>query len=417
MPNIRVENLYKIFGQNPERAMPLIEQGKTKEEVLEETGCTMAVTDNSFEVDQGETFVVMGLSGSGKSTLLRCLNRLIEPTFGKVYIDDMDVTAANEEELREIRRSKTSMVFQHFGLLPHRSVSENVSFGLEIQGVEKEARKKSAYEAIEQVDLKGYEEMMTGELSGGMQQRVGLARALATNPEILLMDEAFSALDPLIRNEMQDELLDLQSEMHKTIVFITHDLDEALKLGDRIAIMKDGWIVQVGTSEEILTKPANNYVESFVENVDRSKVITARAVMFEHPERVVSTRDGPGVAIRRMRKLGVDSLPVTGTEKRFRGVIHIAEAVKLQHEDKHSLKEGIDTDVPTTSQETPVADLLPLVWESRVPIAVLDENGRLKGVVARASVIAEIMGTTPKEMFRADDEQTSDEEEVQDDRS
>ncbi|HKJ68277.1 MAG TPA: glycine betaine/L-proline ABC transporter ATP-binding protein [bacterium] len=417
MPKIRVESLYKIFGQNPDRAMPLIEQGKTKEEVLEATGCTMAVTDNSFNVERGETFVVMGLSGSGKSTLLRCLNRLIEPTSGTVYIDDIDVTAANEEELREIRRSKTSMVFQHFGLLPHRSVSENVSFGLEIQGVERDARKKSAYEAIEQVGLKGYEEMMTRELSGGMQQRVGLARALATNPEILLMDEAFSALDPLIRNEMQDELLELQSEVQKTIVFITHDLDEALKLGDRIAIMKDGWIVQVGTSEEILTRPANDYVESFVENVDRSKVITAQAVMFEHPERVVSTRDGPGVAIRRMRKLGVDSLPVTDAENQFRGIIHIDEAVKLQRADKHSLKASLVTDVPTTSPDTPVVELLPLVWDSRVPIAVLDEKGRLQGVVARASVVAEIMGTTRQEMSTSDDEQNSEEEEVHDDRS
>jgi len=411
MPKIRVESLYKIFGNNPKKAMPLIEQGKNKEEVLEETGCTMAVTNNSFEIEQGETFVVMGLSGSGKSTLLRCLNRLIEPTFGDVYIDDINITNANEEELRDIRRKKTSMVFQHFGLLPHRTVSENVSFGLEIQGKEKADRKERAYASIKQVGLKGYEEMMTGELSGGMQQRVGLARALATDPEILLMDEAFSALDPLIRAEMQDELLDLQAEMQKTIVFITHDLDEALKLGDRIAIMKDGYIVQIGTSEEILTDPADKYVESFVQNVDRSKVITAQALMFEHPERVVSTKDGPGVAIRRMRKLGIENLPVTDSEKKFLGVVSIDQVVELQRKEKRSLEEVLDTNVPTTLPETPVSDLLPLVWDSHVPVAVVDQENHLKGVITRTSVIAEIMGTTPEEMY------SHEEEEVTDDRS
>jgi len=339
--------------------------------------------------------------------LLRCLNRLIEPTAGKVFIDDANVMDADEDELRAIRRKQTSMVFQHFGLLPHRTVSENVAFGLEIQGVEKNARKEQAYESIKVVGLKGYEESMTGELSGGMQQRVGLARALATNPEILLMDEAFSALDPLIRNEMQDELLDLQEKMQKTIVFITHDLDEALKLGDRIAIMKDGWIVQIGTSERILTNPANDYVASFVQNVDRSKVITAQALMFEHPERVVSTKDGPGVAIRRMRKLGVDSLPVTGQDKQFRGMIRIDDAAKLQREDKHNLEDGLDTDVPTTLPDTPVSDLLPLIWESTVPVAVVDEQGRLRGVVARASVVAEIMGATPEEMFSSEEEEVT----------
>lgn len=393
MAKLRVENLYKVFGPNPKRAIPMIkEEGKSKDEIHSQIGCTVAVTDNSFEVEKGETFVVMGLSGSGKSTLLRLLNRLIEPTAGKVYIDDIEVTAANEEELKEIRRAKTSMVFQHFGLLPHRTVSENVSFGLEIQGVEKQERRDAAYKSIKQVGLEGYEESMTGELSGGMQQRVGLARALATNPEILLMDEAFSALDPLIRTEMQDELLDLQAEMQKTIIFITHDLDEALKLGDRIAIMKDGFIEQVGTSEDILTDPASDYVESFVQNVDRSKVITAHAIMFEHPERLVSRKDGPGVAIRRMRKWGVETLPVTDSEKRFLGLIHIDDAVKLQKEDKRTLDGYLDENVPTSLPDTPVSDLLPLVWDSHVPVAVVDENNKLLGVVTRTSVIAEIMG-------------------------
>lgn len=394
MTKLRVENLYKIFGSDPKRAIPLLEQGKSKEEILDETGCTIAINDASFSVERGETFVVMGLSGSGKSTVLRCLNRLIEPTEGKVYLDDdsFDVMTASDEELRETRRMKMSMVFQHFGLLPHRTVSDNVSFGLEIQGVEKEQRKQKAYETIEVVGLTGYEEMMTGELSGGMQQRVGLARALATDPEILLMDEAFSALDPLIRDNMQDELLDLQSKLQKTIIFITHDLDEALKLGDRIAIMKDGRIEQIGTSEEILADPASDYVKAFVENVDRSKVLTAKSIMFDHPERVIFTKDGPGLAIRRMRKLGISTLPATDSKKQFKGFIHIEDAVKLQKDDQHSIGSIIDDDVPVCSPETPINDLLPLVWDTNIPVAVVNEKGKLEGVVLRPSVIAEITG-------------------------
>jgi len=392
MPYLRVENLYKIFGPDPKRAIPMIKEGTSKEDILDRIGCTVAVNDNSFEVEQGETFVVMGLSGSGKSTLLRLLNRLIEPTAGDVWIDDINVTNATAEELKVLRRDKTSMVFQHFGLLPHRTVSENVSFGLEIQGVDKEKRKEAAYRSIEQVGLRGYEESMTGELSGGMQQRVGLARALATDPEILLMDEAFSALDPLIRTEMQNELLDLQAEMQKTIIFITHDLDEALKLGDRIVIMKDGRIEQVGTSEDILTNPASDYVAAFVQNVDRSRIITAQAIMFDHPERLVSAKDGPGVAIRRMRKLGIESLPVTDSEKRFKGLIHIDDAVGLQRQEKRTLDEAIDKEVPTCSPDTAVSELLPLVWDSHLPVSVVGDDGKLKGVVTRTSIIAEITG-------------------------
>lgn len=392
MPYLRVENLYKIFGPDPKRAIPMIEEGTSKEDILDRIGCTVAVNDNSFEVEQGETFVVMGLSGSGKSTLLRLLNRLIEPTAGNVWIEDINVTKASADELKVLRRAKTSMVFQHFGLLPHRTVSENVSFGLEIQGVEREEREKAAYRTIRQVGLKGYEESMTGELSGGMQQRVGLARALATDPEILLMDEAFSALDPLIRTEMQNELLDLQAEMQKTIIFITHDLDEALKLGDRIVIMKDGRIEQVGTSEDILTNPASDYVAAFVQNVDRSRIITAQAIMFDHPERLVSAKDGPGVAIRRMRKLGIESLPVTDSEKRFKGLIHIDHAVGLQRQEKRTLDGAIDKEVPTCSPDTAVSELLPLVWDSHLPVSVVGDDGKLKGVVTRTSIIAEITG-------------------------
>jgi glycine betaine/proline transport system ATP-binding protein len=341
---------------------------------------------------KGEVFVVMGLSGSGKSTLLRCLNRLIEPTSGKIILDGIDITNVELEKLRQIRRTEMSMVFQHFGLLPHRTVASNVSFGLEIQGVKENECRKKALDVIGTVGLDGYEDMMTGELSGGMQQRVGLARALATDPEILLMDEAFSALDPLIRRNMQDELIDLQEKVHKTIIFITHDLDEALKLGDRIAIMKDGLIVQIGTPEDILTNPANDYVKAFVEDVDSSKVITASAIMFKHPERIMDPKDGVGLAIRVMKKNGINCLPVTDSNNNFEGYVHIDTVVKHKKEGGHTLEGIIDPEVPKCLPDTPIADLLPLVISSDLPIAVVNSKGKLEGIVSKPSVISEITG-------------------------
>ncbi|MGO1712719.1 MAG: quaternary amine ABC transporter ATP-binding protein, partial [Senegalia sp. (in: firmicutes)] len=299
MSVVEVKDVYKIFGNKPKKAFPLLEKGMSKEEILKTTGNTVGINDASFSVEKDEFFVIMGLSGSGKSTLIRCLNRLIEPTQGEILIDGQDI--ADKDKLREIRRKKISMVFQNFGLFPHRNILSNVEYGLEVQDVEKEKRKAKAIEAIELVGLKGYEESMPDELSGGMKQRVGLARALANDPDILLMDEAFSALDPLIKKEMQDELLALQAKMHKTIIFITHDLDEALKLGDRIAVMKDGVIVQIGTSEDILTNPANDYVKEFVQDVDRSRVVTAEAIM-RNPEALVSSKDGPRAAVRKMKE-------------------------------------------------------------------------------------------------------------------
>ncbi len=391
-PKIRVKGLYKVFGRNPEKTIPELEEGMSKDEVLEKYGNTVGINNASFDVYPGEIFVVMGLSGSGKSTVLRCLNRLIEPTAGTVIIDDTDVTKADHETLLKVRREKTAMVFQHFGLLPHKTVSQNVAFGLELQGVAEKTRKEKAYDIIKIVGLKGYEEMMTGELSGGMQQRVGLARALATDPEILLMDEAFSALDPLIRNNMQDELLDLQEKVQKTIVFITHDLDEALKLGDRIAIMKDGAIVQVGTSEEILTLPADKYVSDFVENVDRGKVITAGSLMFAHPQRVLAPRDGPRSAIRKMRKLGVSSIPVTGKGRRFQGFVKLDDAIRAEKKDVRNIEDILISDVTTVSAETTVVDLLPIAWENDLPIPVVDEEGKLEGIVIQGSIVAELTG-------------------------
>lgn len=402
---IDVENLYKVFGSKPERALSLLSAGRTKDEVLSETGCTVAVDGASFSVKEGELFVVMGLSGSGKSTMLRCLNQLIEPTRGVVRIDGEDVTAASEKRLYELCRTKMSMVFQHFGLLPHRSVLGNVEYGLEVGGMDREKRREKAREAIELVGLKGYEHSMPNELSGGMQQRVGLARALANDPDILLMDEAFSALDPLIRAEMQDELISLQAEMRKTIVFITHDLDEALKLGDRIAIMKAGQIVQVGTPEKILTEPANDYVRSFVQNVDRTRVITATGIMHK-PVTVVLSHDtseggvhGPAVAVRRMRQEGAALAYAIDQEQRFQGVVHIYDAVDLLNRNKKDLREVLVEDVPLAHKDTSVAALFPMAMEmdSDLPIAVVDDENVLQGTIDRASIVAEMITNMDEE--------------------
>ena len=324
MIKIQVKNLTKIFGSKPDKAIQLLQEGGSKKQILQETGLTVGVNQASFAVNTGEVFVIMGLSGSGKSTLVRLLNRLIEPTRGSIEIDGEDVATMSKEQLREVRRKKLSMVFQRFALFPHRTVLENVEYGLEIQGLLKDERQEKAKQALALVGLSGWESSMPDQLSGGMQQRVGLARALANNPDVLLMDEAFSALDPLIRKDMQDELLELQSSMQKTIIFITHDLDEALKIGDRIALMKDGKIVQIGTPEEILTNPANEYVEKFVEDVDMSKVLNAEHVM-KRPETITLDK-GPRVALQLMRDSGVSSLYVVDKRKTLLGIV-TAEAV------------------------------------------------------------------------------------------
>lgn len=279
MSKVELRHIWKIFGPNPKYVMETLEKSASRSDVLGQTGHVLAVRDVSLSVGEGEIFVVMGLSGSGKSTLVRCLSRLIEPTAGKVLINGEDVTAMDEDTLRELRRHKVSMVFQRFGLFPHRRIVDNVAYGLEVQGVETAVRRAKAEQVLQLVGLTGWENHFPHELSGGMQQRVGLARALAVDPEIMLCDEPFSALDPLIRRDMQNELLRLQETLHKTIVFITHDFLEALKLGDRVAIMKDGEVVQLGTPEEIVARPVNDYVREFTRDVPRAKVLTAAAVM------------------------------------------------------------------------------------------------------------------------------------------
>ena len=279
MPKIELKNVYKIFGEDPQSVLPMVQKGATKEEILEETDHTVGLDNVSISVEEGEIFVCMGLSGSGKSTLIRHINRLIDPTKGEVLVDGVNVLEFSESELLELRRNKMSMVFQRFGLFPHKTVMQNVAYGLEVQDKPLEERDRIAEEQIKAVGLNGFEHQYPSELSGGMQQRVGLARALATNPGILLMDEAFSALDPLIRNDMQDQLAELQSKLHKTIVFITHDLDESLKLGDHIGILNGGRLVQVGKPEEIIMNPADDYVAAFVKDVNRAKVLRAKTIM------------------------------------------------------------------------------------------------------------------------------------------
>ncbi|KAA9030628.1 glycine betaine/L-proline ABC transporter ATP-binding protein ProV [Niallia endozanthoxylica] len=386
---IKVSDVTKVFGKSTKKALQLIKEGKSKEQILKETGSTVGVNRASFEVKAGEIFVIMGLSGSGKSTLVRLLNRLIEPTIGQVQIDGRDVVKMNKEELREVRRKKISMVFQKFALFPHKTVLDNTEYGLEIQGVEKEVRSKKALEALELVGLKGYENQYPSQLSGGMQQRVGLARALANDPDILLMDEAFSALDPLIRKEMQDELLELQSTMEKTIVFITHDLDEALRIGDRIALMKDGNIVQIGTPEEILMNPSNEYVERFVEDVDLSKVLTAQHVMKR--AETVQVEKGPRVALQLMRNLGISSIYVVDKQHKLLGAITAKDA-SLAAETNQSISAFLEKDINVVEKETLLIDCFEKVSSAAIPVAVTDETNRLKGILIKGAVIGALTG-------------------------
>lgn len=395
---IEIKNLSIIFGHDKSKARKLIMEGKSKSEILKSTGCTVAVRNANLEIREGEVFVVMGLSGSGKSTLLRCINRLNEPTLGEVYINGENITRKSDKELQQLRRSELAMVFQHFGLLPHRTVLSNIAFGLELQGVPKVEREKKALRTVGLVGLKGYENQRVNELSGGMQQRVGLARALANDASVLLMDEAFSALDPLIREQMQDELLQLQASMQKTIVFITHDLHEAIKLGDRIAIMKDGEVVQVGTPEEILTEPANDYVERFVENVGRGRIITASSIMKTKPVVARLKKEGPEAIIRKMREKNLFVLPVVGTDGQFLGEVSLKDVVNLRKQGIKEIDSVVTSEVPSVLESTTVEDMLTLLPKIKQVIPVVSDSNKLLGVVSPSSIIIEMTGKDQKEI-------------------
>ncbi|GGC78193.1 quaternary amine ABC transporter ATP-binding protein [Enterococcus wangshanyuanii] len=390
MPKVKVSHLTKIFGKKSKQALDMIKENKSKTEILKKTGATVGVYDVNFEVEEGEIFVIMGLSGSGKSTLIRLLNRLIEPTSGNIFIDDQDIAKLDKEDLREVRRNKMSMVFQNFGLFPHRTILENTEYGLEVRGVPKEERTAKAEKALENSSLLAFKDQYPNQLSGGMQQRVGLARALANDPEILLMDEAFSALDPLIRREMQDELVDLQENVKKTIIFITHDLNEALRIGDRIALMKDGQIMQIGTGEEILTNPANDYVRTFVEDVDRSKVLTAQNIMVPALTTNIAI-DGPTVALTRMRQEEVSMLMAVDKKRQLKGVVRAERALEARKAGL-PLTDFVDTDITTIDKDMLVNDILPIIYDSPTPVAVTDNN-KLLGVVIRGSVLEALAET------------------------
>jgi glycine betaine/proline transport system ATP-binding protein len=390
MEKIELKNVCKIFGDHPRKALSMLKEGKGKDEVQAKTGSVVGVDNVSFTVSQGEIVVVMGLSGSGKSTLVRCINRLFEPTSGEIIVDGQDVRKLNRDQLRQFRREKFGMVFQNFALFPHRTVVHNVEFGLEIQNADKTERRDKAEKALELVGLKGWGEKFPSELSGGMQQRVGLARALALDPDILLMDEAFSALDPLIRRDMQDELISLQQSMRKTIVFISHDLDEALKLGDRIVLMKDGAVVQIGTPEDILMNPSNEYVAKFVEEVDITKVLTAESIMKKSQDVAYLTADGPRAAMRKMKNNAIASLFVLDKEGKVHGIVFADEVAKLIERGEKSLEPAIVKDIATVTPDTAASELFALMQGISHPVAVVDENFKLKGIIVKGLLMAAI---------------------------
>ena len=390
-PSVSVKNLYKVFGRRPKDAVKKLQDGVSRSDLGSHE--IAAVIDASFDVKKGEIFVVMGLSGSGKSTLIRTLNGLLEPTSGSVTVNGTDISNVPAAKLREVRQKNISMVFQHFALFPHRTVLDNAAYGLEVQSVPRAERLERALKIVNIVGLDGWADKYPSELSGGMQQRVGLARALATETDILLMDEAFSALDPLIRREMQEQLLELQAELGKTIIFITHDLNEAMFLGDRIAVMRDGRIVQIGTPEDILTDPANDYVAQFVQDVDRARVLTAATVM-EPARAVVPLTAGPRGALRVMRDLQAGAAFVLGRDRTLLGVVtdrHVMRQVKSNETD---LSRVINQEHASVPADAALVDLFELAVESPLPIAVIDDKRRLLGVIPRVTLLA-ALGNVP----------------------
>nr|WP_320115041.1 glycine betaine/L-proline ABC transporter ATP-binding protein ProV [uncultured Desulfuromonas sp.] len=383
---VRVENLYKIFGPQPKKVMSLVEQGLTKEEIFERTGATVGVQNTSFHINRGEIFVIMGLSGSGKSTMVRMLNRLIEPTSGRIWIDDEELTAMNQEQLIQTRRRKMSMVFQSFALMPHLTVLDNAALGLEISGTDKKERRERAMAALEQVGLEAWHASLPSELSGGMQQRVGLARGLAVDPDILLMDEAFSALDPLIRTEMQDELLNLQAKSQRTIVFISHDLDEAMRIGDRIAIMEGGNVVQVGTPEEILQQPANAYVQAFFRGVDPTNILKAEDIARDTQVTVIRhTGEGPRAALQRLISHDREYGYVLDAQRHLLGVVSTESLKDLIENNPESkrLDEAFLDGVDPGRAEDSMQEILPEVVNRSWPLPIVRDDGRYLGVISK----------------------------------
>ncbi|MBV1708802.1 MAG: betaine/proline/choline family ABC transporter ATP-binding protein [Erysipelothrix sp.] len=384
-PVIRVEHVTKLFGRNHKEAIEMLNSGATKADVLKETGVTVALWDVNFEVYPGEVFVIIGLSGSGKYTLVRCFNRLNKPTSGSIHFKDQAIEKLNRKELISYRRDNIAMVFQNFGLMSHRNVISNVEYGLEVKNVGKELRAQKAMEMIQMVGLNGVEHAPISSLSGGMKQRVGLARALANEPEVLLMDEPFSALDPLVKKDMQFELLSIQRKLNKTIIFITHDINEAFKLGDRVAIMRDGKVIQIDTPEVMITQPIDDYVREFIEGADKSKVMSVRQVMIT-PSCIIKTTDGASRAIVEMRSNNVSSAYIVNEKMEFKGMLTLDGAIKTR-DTKGKISEYFSDDVITINIDATIGDAMPLAANAKFPIAVLEDN-KLKGIITKASLIS-----------------------------
>ena len=386
---IKVENLCKLYGSNKSAARKLLAKGTGKDEILKQTGVTVAVDNISFQVQRGEIYVLIGLSGSGKSTVVRCLNMLNRPTSGEIYFEGNEIEKFSNKELLDMRRYKISMVFQSFGLMSHRDVLNNVAYGLEIRGVKKEERETKAMEMIDMVGLGGWEHNSIQSLSGGMRQRVGLARALANDPDVLLMDEPFSALDPLVRRDMQFELLSIQKKLNKTIVFITHDINEAFKLGNTVSIMKDGAIIQTATPEEMATNPSDDYVKDFIDSADKAQIYFAKHIM-QTPDCLIHSRDGVVNALKQMKSHGLSSAYVVDDQMNYVGVLPLEQAMRVKA-GEISFPDAIVRNLPTTMPETQISDLFCVAADARYPIAVVDENNRFCGIVSKASVIGSLV--------------------------
>jgi len=385
---IRVAHLTKYFGGNAATTRKLLSQGKTKDDIFRQTGTTVAVNDISFSVRKGEIYVLIGLSGSGKSTVIRCLNGLIKPTSGVILYNGNDIENFSKKEMLDFRRQNISMVFQNFGLMGHRNVLDNVAYGLEVRGMKRVERYEKAMHIIEMVGLAGWEKENIRNLSGGMRQRVGIARALANNPEVLLMDEPFSALDPLVRNDMQFELLSLQEKLNKTVVFITHDINEAFKLGNTVSILKDGSIIQTDTPEGMATNPADDYVKNFIDSADKTKLYKASNIMIP-PSCIIHSRDGARNALQQMRNQEVSSAYIINEKMEFIGILTLDDAIKVK-DGKLSLELAIKKDILTTTPDTQISDLLSLAAATTYPLAVIDSERHLRGIITKAAVLASI---------------------------
>ena len=384
---LSLRNVTKFFGINKSAAREMMQHGASKNEILRKTGVTLAVNNVSFQVNKGEIFVLIGLSGSGKSTVIRCINMLRRATSGEILFENRNMMAMNPKEIREIRRTKMSMVFQGFGLMSHRNVLGNVAYGLEVRGVSRLLREEKAMELIELVGLSGWEYKSISDLSGGMQQRVGIARALCNDPDILLMDEPFSALDPLARRDMQFELLSIQKKLNKSIVFITHDINEALKMGDNVGIMRDGVIEQQGSPEDLILHPVNDYVVNFLDNIDRTRLLTAKHIMIT-PTCLIREHADPVLAIKEMRANEVSTAYVVNQKMRFCGIITLNDALGGRNQAITSLSSLVIRDVPEVHQDTLISDIMSIASSTPFPLPVVDDEGRLKGIVSRAAILA-----------------------------